>query len=235
MLILLYHHISRLSPKTLIRGLFTTPNRFEWQVKWLLRQGYQFTTFQKSDPEMFSSLSSKEVILTFDDGSVSVFKNGFPILDKLGIPAVLFPISSFIEQNEKIIPSNSDRTPLSFVSREQIRKLVDAGWEIGSHLHTHKPVTELSDSELLSELNESKTILEEISGKPVITLAYPYGIYDERTLKMAADCGYRFGLTTDQTPIGVNPLLELSRIAVKGASWYHRYYFLNSLSRHLHK
>jgi peptidoglycan/xylan/chitin deacetylase (PgdA/CDA1 family) len=235
MVILLYHHISRLSPKTLIRGLYTTPGRFEWQIKWLLSHGFQFTTFERSDPDTFFSSSSRKVILTFDDGSVSVFKNGFPILDKLGIPAVLFPISSFIDKKEITIPSSTDRTPLSFVSKDQIRKLANAGWEIGSHLHTHRPATELSDTEIGSEMKESRSILEDISEKPVITLAYPYGIYDKRTLKLASDCGYIFGLSTDCEPVGNNPLLELPRLAVKGARWHHRYYFLKDLRRELHK
>ena len=234
MIILLYHHISRISPGTIIRGLYTTPNRFRWQINWLLSHGYTFTTFEKSDPGKVVDQSSKEVILTFDDGSVSVFKNGFPILDKLGIPAVVFPITSLIARQNAIIPSNSDRTPRSFLDVKQIRELADAGWEIGSHLQTHKPVTSLSDTELSMELAQSKVILEEICRKPVITVAYPYGIYDERTLKLAADNGYRFGLTTDHPSIGFNPLFQLQRIAVKGARWYHRYYFLQLLGKQEH-
>jgi oligosaccharide reducing-end xylanase len=54
------------------------------------------------------------------------------------------------------------------------------GHEIGSHTLTHPHLTSLSDAALDQELRESKAILENLTGKPVISLAYPFGDDDAR-------------------------------------------------------
>ncbi|MFH1161523.1 MAG: polysaccharide deacetylase family protein [bacterium] len=136
------------------------------------------------------------------------------------------------EKQDLIIPDSANKAPISFLSSGQIRYLADAGWEIGSHLVSHKSVIQLSDQDVRDELEQSKTQLEGISGKPVVTVAYPYGSYDERTLRMVREIGFHFGLTTDQPPLGNFPLLELPRNHVKGASWHHRFSFTRIFRHH---
>jgi len=234
-IILMYHYIERPSPLCCVRGLYTTPRRFEWQLKWLLRNRYTFSTFEKIPPDSYEDQPDKTVILTFDDGSVSVFRNGFPILQKFHIPAVIFPITSLIEKEELSIPGSANKAPVSFLSLVQIRLLSDAGWETGSHLVSHKPVTELNDQEISNELTQSKHILEQITGKPVITVAYPYGSYDQRILQMAKQAGFIYGVTTGQDPLGIFPLLELRRNNAKGTRWYHRFPFKRIFRIHEHQ
>ncbi|TSA26257.1 MAG: polysaccharide deacetylase family protein [Bacteroidetes bacterium] len=232
MVILLYHSIARPSPLSRIHGLYTTPKQFDWQIRWFLRQGFRFTTFERTGPDQLFQQPENTAILTFDDGSTSIYNNGFQILQRYNIPAVLFPIASLIARQDVHIVTNTDPAPQSFVTPDQIRELGDAGWEIGSHLLSHRPVTKLTDEELKEELQESKSILEAIAGKPVITVAYPYGQYDVRTLQFATRAGYLFGLTTDQQPLGTHPLLELPRTAMKGSRWHHQYTFLRIFSKY---
>jgi len=230
-LILLYHHISRPSPLSRIRGLYTTPNAFRWQIRWMIGHGWSFTTFQQPGPEALYDLPEKTCILTFDDGTVSVMEQALPVLQSFGIPAVLFPITSFLGVRDVSIPTSTEQVPASFLSVKQIRSLSDAGWEIGSHLHSHRPVDSMREEEITNELKVSKQILEQITGKPVITVAYPYGICTERTIELAIEEGYKLGLTTDLFSSATHTLFSLSRVAVKGNRLHHRGYFIRNIQK----
>ena len=71
-----------------------------------------------------------------------------------------------------------------------MRALHRAGMEVGSHTLSHRDLRRLDDSELEHELLESKRAVEGLTGEPCRTLAYPYGHYDERVVRAAADAGY---------------------------------------------
>src|SRR5690606_5276184 len=45
-------------------------------------------------------LPEKSVLLTFDDGDVSVFEKGLPVLRNLAVPAVLFVITDLIDTSD---------------------------------------------------------------------------------------------------------------------------------------
>ena len=70
--------------------------------------------------------------------------------------------------------------PLSW---DELRRLQDAGWEIGSHACSHPYLTRLGDDELERELGESRRRLETELGRPCRSLAYPYGDHDERVVR----------------------------------------------------
>ncbi|MEA3200558.1 MAG: hypothetical protein QOE90_1986 [Thermoplasmata archaeon] len=63
----------------------------------------------------------------------------------------------------------------AFLSREDVANLSAAGHDIESHTASHPDLTTVSASELQSELADSRFTLEQITGKPVKHLAYPYG------------------------------------------------------------
>ncbi len=62
--------------------------------------------------------------------------------------------------------------------------------ELGSHTLSHPDLRALDDAELEHELVGSKQAIEELTGEPCPTLAYPYGIYDERVVRAAGEAGY---------------------------------------------
>jgi peptidoglycan/xylan/chitin deacetylase (PgdA/CDA1 family) len=70
------------------------------------------------------------------------------------------------------------------------KALAEAGMELGSHALTHRDMRALDDDELARELQESKADVEKITGRPCRTLAYPYGLYDDRVTEAAAAAGY---------------------------------------------
>src|SRR5688500_744653 len=74
------------------------------------------------------------------------------------------------------VPLNNGAFPI--MAEEQIRSLKTIGMEIGSHTETHPVLTKLSRDQVLRELIKSKRILENISGEPVVSLAYPKGKFN---------------------------------------------------------
>lgn len=116
------------------------------------------------------SSSKGTISITFDDGSASIFSNGLPVLKKHDLPATLFLVTQYIGKDPY------------YVNWEQVKVLAENNWEIGSHTNTHKKLTEISDEQIKSELNESIKTLQKHGFEPK-AFASPCGFYDERTLK----------------------------------------------------
>ena len=105
---------------------------------------------------------SDGLLVTIDDLESSVVANGLPTLIEHGVPAVAFPIVSMIDQP-------------GFVTSAQLREFADAGVEIGSHTMTHRRLARLEPSEARAELVDSRARLEDLLGRRVRALAYPFG------------------------------------------------------------
>jgi peptidoglycan/xylan/chitin deacetylase (PgdA/CDA1 family) len=73
---------------------------------------------------------------------------------------------------------------------EELGRLAEAGWEIGSHTRTHPRLPTLGGGALEDELAGSRTDLEERLGVPCRSLAYPYGAADRRVAQAARAAGY---------------------------------------------
>jgi len=77
----------------------------------------------------------------------------------------------------------------------EIREMSDYGIEIGSHTVNHPFLTHMREEEMLFELKKSKENIEAKIGKEVKSVAYPFGIYNEKVMECAKKCGYQFGLS----------------------------------------
>jgi len=103
-----------------------------------------------------------------------------------------------------------------------LRRLTDAGAEVGSHTLTHANLNILSEEDLDRELAESKRFIEEATGRPVTGLAYPFGkpwSYSGRVATAARRLGYRYALTTRHGKIaaGADPF-NLPRVTARNAA-----------------
>ena len=61
------------------------------------------------------------------------------------------------------------------MSSRQVRLLADSGMQIGAHTVTHPILAGLGDGEACSEIERSKSCLEELLDRPVTLFAYPNG------------------------------------------------------------
>ena len=78
-----------------------------------------------------------------------------------------------------------------FLSWNEVKDLVEYGWEIGSHAVSHKKLTECSPEELHYEVAHSKQIIEEHLGRPVVSFSYPHGRTNKEIDRPLCDFGYR--------------------------------------------
>lgn len=80
-----------------------------------------------------------------------------------------------------------------YLSWDEIREMAGCGIEFGSHTVTHPRLSALSPEACSSELVNSKKLIEERIGRPVKTLAYPFGgkmEFNESVEKAAREAGY---------------------------------------------
>lgn len=74
---------------------------------------------------------------------------------------------------------------------DAVKKISEAGHEIGSHSNTHPHVTKLSYEENVKEIEESSKKIEDLTGKKVNIYRAPYGEYNDTVIKSATDNGYK--------------------------------------------
>lgn len=190
-LVLCYHAVSREWPI----GLAIAPDALERQVALLLRRGYVPGTFWQL---VHRPPANRSFAVTFDDGWVSVLREGLPVLERLGVPATVFVASGLVDTHEEplrgaVIDEWRDgphRDELHCLSWEKLRLLAAKGWEIGAHSMTHPLLTQVDDDRLDWELRESRRRCEEELDVPCRTMAYPTGDFDDRVERAAAAAGY---------------------------------------------
>lgn len=190
-LVLCYHAIS----PTWAAPLSLTPELFERQVTTLIRRGWHATTFRKAVHE---PPAPKTLAVTFDDAFASVYEQAYPILSALGMPATVFAPTSFMSERQPLRWSGIDHwlqtasaDELRGMSWDDLGRLHEAGWEVGSHTRTHPRLTSLDDDEVRDELAESRHEIATNLSTTCETLAYPYGDVDQRIADAAQSAGYR--------------------------------------------
>ena len=73
-----------------------------------------------------------------------------------------------------------------------VREIATRGHEVASHGHSHRMCNGLADSELRSELGDSKHLLEDITGTEVAGFRAPNFSVDDRVLSILQESGYRY-------------------------------------------
>jgi peptidoglycan/xylan/chitin deacetylase (PgdA/CDA1 family) len=194
-LVLCYHAVSDRWPA----DLSVTPSQLEAQVGFLLERGYRGVTF---DEAVTAPPAPKTLAVTFDDGFRSTFEHGFAVLSTLGLPATIFVVTEFIDGTAPMAWPGIDHwlggrheSELAPVSWTELQQLAAAGWEIGSHTRTHPRLTRCDDTTLERELRGSRERCEAQLGRPCRSLAYPFGDFDARIERAAADAGYATACT----------------------------------------
>jgi peptidoglycan/xylan/chitin deacetylase (PgdA/CDA1 family) len=136
-----------------------------------------------------ASRVGRPVLLTFDDGCRSFFTHALPILETLNMKVTLYPVAGYLGR-----PSTWDVLPaFSHLSRAEVREISALGHEIGSHGMTHADLVFLNRRDLSEELNGSKKLLEDVTGKQVVSFSFPYGSWNRRVWDLAREAGYECG------------------------------------------
>lgn len=101
-----------------------------------------------------------------------------------------------------------------YMSTNEIQQLIQRGF-IGSHTHTHLPLGIYDEQTILYELETTKKYLENLGGKTINYVAYPFGTKEAATQevgRLAKQVGYKIGFTTNpEVNNGSNIPLLLNR------------------------
>jgi peptidoglycan/xylan/chitin deacetylase (PgdA/CDA1 family) len=232
--VLLYHRVVPEAPMNSQHGIWVTVQSFEQQLKSLKERGYSAITFEHYQRFLYHdfTLPKKPVILTFDDGYEDNYTYAYPLLKKYGFSAVIFLVTDATRRTN-YWDADEPRVPL--VRNEQILELLKGGIEFGSHTMTHPDLSHCSSEQIRKELHESKQAIELLTGKEIISLAYPYGAVNELVKSLAVEAGYKFGVATNSGPLAVyEDFFEIRRTQVfpwtdtigfwkKTQPWYTKY------------
>jgi peptidoglycan/xylan/chitin deacetylase (PgdA/CDA1 family) len=179
-------------------------SRFAADLRFLADNGYLTLTVASLKQHLLAGrpLPENAIFLTFDDGYLDNYAAAFPLLKTYGMTATFFIITGRLGQPGRMTAS-------------QLMEMSAAGMGIGSHTVSHRPLATLAKWENVVEMERSKACLEDLLGKEVGAVAYPYGSYNDATLAAARDAGYWAGFTVRRgyADTGGDPL-ALSRIPV---------------------
>ena len=167
-----------------------TPELFERQLSLLRRSGYETVSLGRAlGLAGEAPLPQRPLVLTFDDGTLDFWEHARPVLDLHGFSATLFVVTGHVG-GESGWDRDLDEPDRPLMSWDQLRELDRAGYEIGSHTRTHRPLTDLSDDEVRSELDFSRRKLSDELGRPPRFVAYPRGRYSGPHKRLAREAGY---------------------------------------------
>ncbi len=137
----------------------------------------QISVLSGNEPSAIYSVATnkKMIALTFDISWGD--KRAEPIIDILnqkGVKNVTFFLSS----------------PWSKNHQEIVKKIVESGFEVGSHGHKFVNYSSLSDEEIRKQIRTAHQVLTEETGTAPKLIRLPNGDFDQRVLKIANQLHY---------------------------------------------
>ena len=137
------------------------------------------------------------------------------MLRELQFPYTVFLVSTLVgKTNDWVAAEGYEPTPL--LSWEEIGEMqADGGVDFQPHTATHPHLADLTEEHARRELAEAKDTLEQRLQRPMKTLCYPYGSYNDVTRQLAREAGYTQAVTTDFGRVRhADDALRLPRISV---------------------
>lgn len=198
--ILMYHQIKHAPKDKALRSLCVSPEKFEKQVKFLLQRGFRTISLDQliGAKDRDSKNPRKTFVITFDDGCLDNYTNAFPILLKYGLAATVFVVSDYMGAMKRWGTCKGTR----LMTWGQAREMSKHGISFQSHTCTHPDLTKLDHNSALPELKDSRKKIEDALGVPVWHFAYPFARYDERTIELVKEVGYRSACAGTFSPGG---------------------------------
>jgi len=184
------------------------PGRFIYHIDKLVDLGFSFIDENRFIEvlEGRRSGNGKELLLTFDDGYRDFLFNAAPALEKRGISALIFLVTSYVgKYNDWELKLPWRR--FKHLSWDEIKQLSKMGFSFGSHTMSHKDLTRLNPGEIRDELTLSKRIISEEIHEEVKSLSYPFGRSNIIARDEARRAGYRaaFSVCSASLNSEINP------------------------------
>jgi peptidoglycan/xylan/chitin deacetylase (PgdA/CDA1 family) len=165
--------------------LSTSPGVFAEQMRILHDLGLDVISLGQVPRECAHRRRENAVVITFDDGFRNVYEHALPILQSYRFPATVFLVTDYCAKTNSWPgqPAYIEQRPL--LRWSEVKEMSEAGVVFGSHTRTHPDLRRLDSQKAAEELAGSKQIIEDATGRPADTFAYPYGSYDGAVMRMA--------------------------------------------------
>lgn len=239
--VLMYHHVSP------VPGLVTLPPElFRAQMERLVREGWHSVGCAELEAFLAGqALPAKSVMITFDDGYLDNFVHAHPVLESLGLHAVMFVVTGWlgdgpVRSGQQACPGHDEcktriaaGDPDSVIVRwSELEVMQAAGtFEFHSHTHSHARWDRLVDDEsarrsaLAEDLCRSREALKARLGFNDRHLCWPQGYFQPVYPAVAKEQGFDHLYTTRPgTNLPQGDALDIRRIVAKDkpAPWLTR-------------
>ena len=229
--VFMFHHVMGQGVSAPRSALVVGKAKLREIAAWFLKRNYESITVKTLAECLRAGNTARlrrRFVLTFDDGARNTFEHGYPVLKELGCTATFYVPTDYIGKTSKWRKRNHT---FDIMSEGEILELFREGFEIGSHGCQHADLTALSAEELDAQMLKSKAKLSSIIGSEVATLAYPYGLFDVRTIESARKAGYVAACSTIRGAVQDSEhVFALKRIMItEGTSSLRLRYFVSGL------
>lgn len=209
--ILVYHRLGAVRADSMT----VTTEHFRKQINLLSNNNYSvipLATFVDWRLKKGPAPPPRSVVVTFDDGHVSVYREAYPIVMKNRIPVTLF-----------IYPSCISRASYAMTWEELSELAVTPFFTVESHTFWHpnfkqesKKLDRIAYGAFVDmQLQRSRSTLEQKLKRPVNLLAWPFGIYDSDLMVRASAAGYRGAFSIERRAATMSdPVMALPRCLV---------------------
>ena len=198
--VLMYHSISQ--HKQSEKDIYSLSQRDFAQHVDLLHELHKT---ENSKIVKLDSTDRSGITITFDDGYRDTLTIAAQTLADKKLPFTVFVSSANITSGDS-----------KFLNRQELIELSNiSGATIGSHGHAHTHLAKMPLQDVTSDLKLSKDWLEQIVQKPVTTLSYPHGSYNNDVVRIASEIGIEFAATSKWGVFEVGTKkLEIPRIDI---------------------
>lgn len=182
----MYHSVGLLAEDP--HQLVVSSERLDLQLRRLRRLGLRCVSLRELQEARTNGRARGLVGLSFDDGYRDFLHDAIPVLVAHSCTATVFVVSGRIGS-----VNDWDSGPvLPLMSAVEIRQVEAAGFEIGSHSHSHVDLRGLPPDQLERQVRGSKEELEELLGSRVVGFSYPYGHRDAAAEQAVKRAGYAY-------------------------------------------
>jgi len=98
-----------------------------------------------------------------------------------------------------------------YMNMDEIKEMAENNMIFGGHTHNHPMLSHLNDEEQLKEIAGSKKILENIIKIKMKSFSYPYGNFNDSTIRILKQEGFLCSTTTDT---GINVGRNINKFAL---------------------
>ena len=205
--ILCYHNIKDFTNQAgeMTKTYTVKPLNFSAQMKAIHDAGYHSILPQQLYNYLAygDKLPSKPIMITFDDTRGEQFSIGATEMQKYNFKGVFFVMTVAINRP-------------NYLSTDNIKKLADTGHEVAAHTWDHHMVTKYTADDWDLQLLKPKGKLEKITGKPVTSFAYPFGLWNSAAIPEIEKTGYQMAYILATKRDSINPLYTIRRMIVSG-------------------